>query len=83
MEDVERSACQPHQRGVGVGSGPPGCIDVSSDRGDRCDLPQPGNDVRTADVPAMDDVVGPGQMLFGLGPQQAVSEIMPILNIMS
>ena len=57
---------------LGIHARPVRRIHVASDRGDRRDPRQRLDDSGPADVAGMDDVIGPGESLDRLGPEEAV-----------
>src|SRR3954452_2098320 len=72
VQHIEHPAAERDAFGVRIILCPLACIYVSSYSSGRGDLSQPFDHFWSADVPSVDDVVGPCEMLYRLGAQKTM-----------
>jgi hypothetical protein len=72
VQDVNGAPAQFYHLGVRIVSRPVADIDVPSDRSDRRNPAEPGNDLWPTDITGVDDMRHAGELLLNLRAQQAV-----------
>ncbi len=70
VEDVDRTPAERHQSGLWIRLRPLRGVDVPSNRNHRRNLAELVDDLRSTDVPGMDDLFNPFQSAFGLRPEE-------------
>jgi hypothetical protein len=72
MQDEDRPLGEPDAFGLGIITGPIARVHVASDRGHRRDAAERRDDLGSADIATMNDMIDALKKALGLGPQQAM-----------
>jgi hypothetical protein len=72
VQDIEGPLAEPYHLSVGIAFRPVAGIDVSSDRSDRRNPTESGENVRVTNIAGVDDMRHPGEPLLSLRPQAPV-----------